>query len=519
MTFLPQLSRRLLVLGATALFLTYCDLPLAAQVSIPISVQGNVQSNNAPLNGNHVIKFSIYDAATDGNLLWTETHPAVPFTNGIYSVTLGNSTSLDGVFSGPEDGRWLEVQIGSDLPFTPRQRLMATPYANYAVNAGNAATLGGRPASDFSPVSQATQAPAETLNLLRGILNSDGSVSKGSGFTCTSSATGVYNVNIGGNYFFYDTPVVTATPVSANTILAVTASSKFDFTITATDRATGAAKATAIHFLAVGPRALDEDGDGVTAPSDCNDSNPAVYPGAPEVCGDGLDNDCDGSIDGADNNVSNPSTFYRDNDGDGFGVSSVTVTGCTAPLGYAATAGDCNDSNAAVHPGASEICGDGVDNDCDGLTDGADTGAIGGSTWYADQDGDGHGDFSSSVQACSAPAGYVSAGDDCDDENAAVYAGASEICGDGLDNDCDGSIDDNDSNSVGKTIWYLDRDGDGYGTEENSIQACTAPPGYVAVGTDCDDAEFTVHPGATEVCGDRMDNDCDSFMDEGCPQP
>ena len=66
-----------------------------------------------------------------------------------------------------------------------------------------------------------------------------------------------------------------------------------------------------------------------------------------------------------------PGTFYQDFDGDGFGSPSQTFTLCAgSPTpGFVANAADCNDFNASVHPGAAEICGDGLDNDCNGLTD------------------------------------------------------------------------------------------------------------------------------------------------------
>ncbi|MFI1770149.1 BspA family leucine-rich repeat surface protein, partial [Thalassobellus citreus] len=85
--------------------------------------------------------------------------------------------------------------------------------------------------------------------------------------------------------------------------------------------------------------------------------------------------------------------------------------------------------------------------------------------WYADTDGDGFGDASNSTQACTAPAGYVPDNTDCDDTNATVYPNAPELC-DGLDNNCDGQIDEGVT-----TTFFADTDGDGFGDASNTIQA------------------------------------------------
>lgn len=130
--------------------------------------------------------------------------------------------------------------------------------------------------------------------------------------------------------------------------------------------------------------------------------------------------------------IQTPVTYYADADGDGYGNPAVTVTACTPPPGYVTDNTDCDDTNSAIHPGAPEIC-DGLDNNCNGLID---EGVL--NTYYADADGDGYGDPASSVQACSPPPGYVSNNTDCDDTNSAIHPGAVEICGNGIDEDCDG---------------------------------------------------------------------------------
>ncbi|NNF82804.1 MAG: T9SS type A sorting domain-containing protein, partial [Flavobacteriaceae bacterium] len=229
--------------------------------------------------------------------------------------------------------------------------------------------------------------------------------------------------------------------------------------------------------------------------TDCDDNNNTVYPNAPELC-DGLDNDCDGTV---DEGVT--TTYYADTDNDGYGDSSNTIQACSAPAGYVADNTDCDDTNNTVYPNAPELC-DGLDNDCDGTVDEGVT-----NTYYADTDNDTFGDAGNSIQACSAPAGYVADNTDCDDNNNTVYPNAPELC-DGLDNDCDGTVDEGVT-----TTYYADADNDGYGDSSSTIQACSAPAGYVADNTDCDDSNNTVYPNAPELC-DGLDNDCDGDIDE-----
>ncbi len=158
----------------------------------------------------------------------------------------------------------------------------------------------------------------------------------------------------------------------------------------------------------------DADGDGFNIDQgDCDDADATVFPGADERC-DGVDEDCDGVVD--EDPVDAPS-WFPDVDGDGFGGDGLAVSGCAAPEGYVNNALDCDDADTAVYPGAIEIWYDGVDTDCDGRSD-------------FDADGD----------------GYDSdryGGLDCDDDEPAVYPGADEGWTDlGVDNDCDGSLDD-----------------------------------------------------------------------------
>ena len=328
---------------------------------------------------------------------------------------------------------------------------------------------------------------------------------------------------------------------------------------------------------------------------DCNDGNAAINPAATEVC-DGVDNNCNSMTD-----EGVQTTYYRDMDGDGFGNPSVTQIACSQPMGYVinntdcddndalekpgqvwykdadgddysdgmtltqclrptnyyvaaeliATSGDCNDNNAAINPGATEIC-DGIDNNCNSMTDeGVQT------TYYRDMDGDGFGNPSMTQMACTQPTGYVTNNTDCDDNdalekpgqawyadvdndgysngttltqclrpagykvaseltattgdcndnNAAINPVALEICN-GVDDNCDGVEDEG-----VKTTYYRDLDGDGFGDINTMTIECSQPTGYVENSEDCDDTDDEVYPGAEEIC-DSKDNDCNGTIDD-----
>lgn len=97
---------------------------------------------------------------------------------------------------------------------------------------------------------------------------------------------------------------------------------------------------------------------------------------------------------------------------------------------------------------------------------------------------------------------------DCDDGNANINPDATEVC-DGMDNDCNGLVDD----GVG-FVWYADRDGDGYGDGASTMVACAQPEGFVATDGDCDDDNASINPDATEIF-DGIDNNCNGMIDEG----
>jgi hypothetical protein len=149
-------------------------------------------------------------------------------------------------------------------------------------------------------------------------------------------------------------------------------------------------------------------------------------------------------------------------------------------------ADDCDDTDSTTHPGADEIACNGLDNDCDGLVHGDEV----------DDDAD----------------GYSECDGDCDDTDTNASPSRVEIC-DGIDNDCDGDVDE--PGAEGETDWCRDGDGDGFGLADDTVVACSPPPGYVQDCSECDDTEPAVYPTAEEICGDGLDNDCDGTAN-GC---
>ncbi|MCC6876707.1 MAG: hypothetical protein IT378_20560 [Sandaracinaceae bacterium] len=201
--------------------------------------------------------------------------------------------------------------------------------------------------------------------------------------------------------------------------------------------------------------------------TDCGPNDPTIHPYAPTICEDGTDQDCSGGDE-----------VCGDADGDGSDSCSAMDLPGTC---------DCDDTQPGIHPGATDVCGNGLDEDC-----------VGGDT-LCDRDGDG-------VPSDADRGGRPDCNDDPADPNAAAIhpafgsvAAAPELC-DGVDNDCNSLIDEREE-CLGED---LDADGADY-----------CPPPMTGPSCDCNDCNAAIAPGRAERC-DGIDNDCDGMIDEGC---
>ncbi|HMQ49082.1 MAG TPA: MopE-related protein [Saprospiraceae bacterium] len=183
--------------------------------------------------------------------------------------------------------------------------------------------------------------------------------------------------------------------------------------------------------------------------------------------------------------------FFRDEDMDGFSIND-----------------DCDDNDATVYPGAPEVC-DGKDNNCDTFVDEG----LPIFTYFRDADNDSFGDGGVPLDTCLAtpPAGFVTNGLDCNDNDSAIHPNADEVCDD-IDNNCNGLLND----GIAVSTYYRDADNDSFGDGGVPLDTCLAAPpvGYVTNDLDCNDNDSAIHPNAAEVCDD-IDNNCNGLLNDG----
>ena len=354
---------------------------------------------------------------------------------------------------------------------------------------------------------------------------------------------------------------------------------------------------------------------------DCDDDSDLINPNANETC-NRIDDDCDKLIDDSDPDlnpalqslwyedadldgagnpksttlacfqpwfyvddntdcddtepcITDPAPWYLDGDNDGFPAGKPTEDLCAGPTNeYILECGqgfDCDDSNPFTNPLGNEICDvmTPTDNDCDGLIDDADPSLDPNFAfvYYQDLDSDTFGNPDAIALGCVPPMGYVEDDTDCDDTDFDVKPGGNEVC-DGIDNDCDQDIDDEDDSVDLSTssLWWSDFDGDGFGDQNVPALACNQPADFVDNDLDCDDTDAnqlvegpwlqdldgdgagsgtptqdsctqplpgyvpsfygidcrpldpTISPLEPEICNDGIDQDCDN-IDPPCSPP
>ena len=246
---------------------------------------------------------------------------------------------------------------------------------------------------------------------------------------------------------------------------------------------------------------LPTDGSTING-DDCADGDTSVNPGAQEICGNGKDDNCNGAQD--EQGASGCINFFADLDGDGYGAGTSKCL-CQAEGAFKAkVGGDCDDAAASVNPGAQEDCSTSIDDDCDGDTN--DLNALGCINYYVDNDGDSYGDKNSPFKCICTSTGTFTAGKsgDCDDANASLNPGKTEICNN-LDDNCNSVVDEG-----------CDDDKDGYCDNDLSYDTTAEPLTVCPKGAgDSDDTDKAINPDGKEIC-DGKDNDSNGLIDEGC---
>lgn len=210
-------------------------------------------------------------------------------------------------------------------------------------------------------------------------------------------------------------------------------------------------------------------------------------------------------------------TGFIDRDGDGFGTEEKTVKfDCSdsVPVGYAKESKDCNDGSRYIHPDVEEVC-NGFDDNCDGISDPENSKDC--NRYYADSDEDGYGTGEPKCLCVSIRDYPTLETGDCDDSNRKISPSGKESCN-SLDDNCNGEVDEGE-NIKDCRAFYVDNDGDGFGSDSKNKCLCKATGMFKAemIG-DCNDNNPAIFPGARELF-DGIDNNCNGVVDENPGTP
>jgi hypothetical protein len=554
----------------TALLLVVAVSALAA-VPSTINYQGYLKdSAGAPVNGPTSIRFSLYSSnpPRNDNYVWRETKSVTP-SNGIYSSQLGSVTPITASFDVPY---WLGVKVATDAEM-PLQPLASVPYALRAAVAVSAQCTPGDILSCYTGPSrtmnvgackagtktcgqdgvfgECTQVvPTEEI-CLNGIDdNCDGHIDEGcqlpngsactdasacaSGYCsngyCCSSQTGLCcttDTNCSSlNQSAVCTPYTTCMP--KKTVATCSASNVCQTALV--DDPTACVGQICANSFCAGTSSIFW-----TPPSACNGSGVCTPTGSPVSCNDGnvcTDDFCN-AVSGCSHTSNNTPTqsCYKDALGN--------------PLGGTPGVGICTNgtqqcSNGSWGPclgavgASSEVCGTSPaqDENCNGLTNEQD--AVGCTVYRFDNDSDGYGVTTST--RCYCTPGYASVGaakdkftaqnygpEDCNDSTALAYPGQTEKCSLPYDENCNGTI--NEDNAEGCLLRYLDNDRDGYGTTASKCSCIVTAPYDSIYSNDCNDNNANINPGKPEICN-GIDDNCTGTVDTAevpigtlCPTP
>ncbi|MFZ4857118.1 MAG: putative metal-binding motif-containing protein [Desulfuromonadaceae bacterium] len=455
------------IIAWTAALVALATFAFAA-IPQTINYQGYMKdtATGVPTSGAVNITFSLYEGASHGTPLWSETHSSVPINNGIYSVSLGSIDPAGNPLNRPFDREYfLGISVNGGTEMAPRQALTAVPYAMHAVSADRLTLLCSK--GDF-------------LNCYTGEITTMG---KG---LCRA-----------GNRICLPTRDGFSAACAGEILPAVEVCDNLD-----NDCDGAIDNKIAPQSCYSGPAGTLNVGTCTGGQQNCSGGQWSACSGevvpVPETC-DNKDNDCDGVVDAF------LQPCYTGPGGTmGVGICKAGARTCTAGA-FGACVGE-------VLP-AIEVCGNAVDENCNGVVN--EENALGCIMYRKDADQDGYGISADTKCLCAPLMPYTAANSgqsDCNDTSAAAHPGATEICN-GIDDNCNGQVDE--AGASGCTIYYLDVDRDGYGTASNQCLCAPAAPYDSLYSTDCNDTRATVHPGATEICN-GIDDNCNGQVDEGC---